>query len=117
MLINRDHEEHEHHHEPGFVEKMKAGPIVFMTVRPGGEWSMGPALAQWFLYSVVVSVVAAYVAGRALGAGAEYLDVFHLERYRHRLSMEGLPLFYYALVGRKAAEIPGDFLERHEIGD
>ena len=48
---------------------------------------------------------------------SEYLDVFHLERYRHRLSMEGLPLFYYALVGRKAGEIPGDFLERHEIGE
>ena len=48
---------------------------------------------------------------------SEYLDVFHLERYRHRLSMEGLPLFYYALVGRKAGEIPEDFLERHEIGE
>lgn len=46
---------------------------------------------------------------------SEYLDVFHLERYRHRLSMEGLPLFYYALVGRKAADIPADFLESHGI--
>jgi hypothetical protein len=62
--------------DPAFLEKMKAGPLVFMTVRPGGEWSMGPALAQWFLYCVVVSVVGAYVAGRALGPGADYLDVF-----------------------------------------
>lgn len=46
---------------------------------------------------------------------SEYLDVFHLERYRHRLSMEGIPLFYYALVGRKAAAIPADFLETHGI--
>ena len=46
---------------------------------------------------------------------SEYLDVFHLERYRHRLSMEGLPLFYYALVGRKSANIPDDFLESHGI--
>jgi hypothetical protein len=62
--------------DPAFLEKMKAGPIVFMTVRPGGEWSMGPALAQWFLYCVVVSLVGGYVAGRALSPGADYLDVF-----------------------------------------
>lgn len=62
--------------DPAFVEKMKAGPIVFMTVRPGGEWSMGPALAQWFVYCVAVSGVGAYVAGRALDPGAGYLDVF-----------------------------------------
>lgn len=48
---------------------------------------------------------------------SEYLDVFHLERYRHRLSMEGLPLFYYALVGRKSADIPADFLQSHGIGE
>lgn len=48
---------------------------------------------------------------------SEYLDVFHLERYRHRLSMEGLPLFYYALIGRKSAEIPADFLRVHNIAD
>ncbi len=46
---------------------------------------------------------------------SEYLDVFHLERYRHRLSMEGTPLFYYALIGRKSGEIPDDFLESHGI--
>lgn len=42
---------------------------------------------------------------------SEYLDVYHIERYRHRLSMEGAPLFYFALVGQKTAEIPADFLE------
>ncbi len=46
---------------------------------------------------------------------SEYLDVFHIEKYRHRLSMEGTPLFYFALVARKTAEIPGDFLAAHEI--
>ena len=48
---------------------------------------------------------------------SEYLDVFHMEKYRHRLSMEGLPIFYFALVARKAAEIPDDFLKRYEIGE
>jgi len=46
---------------------------------------------------------------------SEYLDVHHLQRYRHRLSMEGLPLFYFALVGRKVKNIPEDFLTRCEI--
>lgn len=46
---------------------------------------------------------------------SEYLDLFHLEKYRHRLSMEGIPLYYYAVVARKTASIPEDFLVTHEI--
>jgi predicted TPR repeat methyltransferase len=41
---------------------------------------------------------------------SEYLDIYQLERYTHRLSMEGIPLKYYALVGRIASPIPDDFL-------
>jgi hypothetical protein len=33
------------------------------------------------------------------------LEVHHLERYRHRLSIDGEPLFYYVLVGRKHGDI------------
>ncbi|WP_417848277.1 class I SAM-dependent DNA methyltransferase [Thalassoglobus sp.] len=46
---------------------------------------------------------------------SKYLDLFHLEKYRHRLSMEGVPLYYFALVARKTAEIPDNFLEMHGI--
>ena len=62
--------------DPAFVEKRKKGPVGLMTVIEGGEVSMGPSLAQWFLYCVVVGVFAAYIAGRALGPGAHYLKVF-----------------------------------------
>ncbi len=48
---------------------------------------------------------------------SEYLDIYHLERYRHRLSMEGQPLYYFALVGQKTAEIPTDFLQQCEIDE
>jgi len=41
---------------------------------------------------------------------SEYLDVYYLERYRHRLSMEGQPLYYFAIAGRKNADIPQDLL-------
>ena len=46
---------------------------------------------------------------------SEFLDVFHLERYRHRLSMEGSPLYYFALVAQKSAEVPDEFLSWLEI--
>jgi hypothetical protein len=62
--------------EAAFIDRMTKGPIVLVTIAPGGPPSMGAQLFQWFLYSVLVSVFAAYVAGRALGPGAGYLDVF-----------------------------------------
>ena len=61
---------------PDFVAKLQKGPIVIMTIAPGGSTSMGTSLTLWFLYSLAVSVFAAYVAGRALGPGAHYLSVF-----------------------------------------
>ncbi len=45
---------------------------------------------------------------------SEYLDIYQLERYTHRLSMEGVRLKYYALVGRVVAPIPVDFIK--ELG-
>jgi hypothetical protein len=32
---------------------------------------------------------------------SEYLDLYLLERYQHRLSIQGKPLNYFAIVGRK----------------
>ena len=40
-------------------EKMRKGPVAFMTVRPPGEVSMTSSLVLWFLYSIVVSFFAA----------------------------------------------------------
>jgi len=42
---------------------------------------------------------------------SKYLDVHHIELYRHRLSIEGEPLYYFAIVGRKKADVPDEFLE------
>jgi len=61
---------------PQFAEKFKKGPVMMFTVWPGGSMSMGRQLVQWFLYAVIVGIFAAYVAGRALPPGAEYLHVF-----------------------------------------
>ncbi len=62
--------------EPDFVARMEAGPMGFMTALPNGAPRMGGQLVQWFLYSVVIGVFAAYIAGHALGPGAHYLAVF-----------------------------------------
>jgi len=61
---------------PTFIEKRTRGPVLFMTVLPSGPPSMGASLALWFAYSVIVSVFAAYIAGRALEPGVDYLSVF-----------------------------------------
>ena len=61
---------------PAFAEKRKKGPVLVMTVIPGGPMGMGAQLVQWFVYSVVVGIFAAYIAGRALPPGAHYLRVF-----------------------------------------
>ena len=42
---------------------------------------------------------------------SKYLDVYHLERYRHRLSITGEPLFYFAIAGRKNADVSEEFLK------
>ena len=46
---------------------------------------------------------------------SEYLDIHQLERYTHRLSMEGVALPYYALVARVTSTIPADFLTQIEV--
>lgn len=62
--------------DPAFVDKMTKGPVVFMTVSPGGPPAMGQSLGLWFLYSVIVSLFAGYITSRALGSGADYREVF-----------------------------------------
>ena len=61
-----------------FQQKFKEGPVAFITVRRAGEMSMTGSLVQWFLYSIAVSIFAAYVGGISLGTGAEYLKVFQI---------------------------------------
>ncbi|HLE31665.1 MAG TPA: hypothetical protein VJB38_03555 [Bacteroidota bacterium] len=60
---------------PEFQEKMKAGPNLMMTTWPAGT-GMAGSLIQWFVYSILIGIFAAYVAGRALGPDPYYLAVF-----------------------------------------
>jgi len=42
---------------------------------------------------------------------SDFLEIHQLERYTHRVSMEGVSLKYYALIGRIVAPMPEKFLE------
>ena len=57
--------------EPEMQEKYKQGPVGFMTVMPSGVPTMGKSLGQWFAYSVLVAVFAAYVLSFA-GEGSVF---------------------------------------------
>lgn len=61
---------------PEFAAKINAGPVIILTVLPNGPVPMYRNLVLWFAYCTAVSVFAAYIAGRALVPGADYLEVF-----------------------------------------
>ena len=61
---------------PEFAAKLKEGPVMVVTVMPNGQSSMTQSLVLWFVYSIIISFFAAYVAGRALSVGTPYLRVF-----------------------------------------
>jgi hypothetical protein len=42
------------------------------------------------------------------------LEIHHLERYRHRISINGEPLFYYAIVGKKIFDISDETIVKFE---
>ena len=63
---------------PEFKSKMNEGPVVLFTMLPNGMPNMGKLLGLWFVYTVAIGIVSAYVASRALPPGAQYLRVFQL---------------------------------------
>ena len=62
---------------PEFKARLDRGPRVLLTVMSRST-SMGRSLALWFLYLLVVSLFAGYVASVALGPDAPYLEVFRV---------------------------------------
>ncbi len=63
---------------PEMQEKYKAGPVGIVTVLPNGPPAMGKSLTLWFIYCLVMGVFVAYLTGRTVGAGNEYLTVFRV---------------------------------------
>jgi len=48
---------------------------------------------------------------------SKYLDLYHLRRYRHRFSIEGQPIYYFALGGRKTGHVPASLVDDLSTGE
>src|SRR5689334_15358711 len=63
---------------PEMVERFKRGPVGHLTIFPSGQPNMGKFLGLWFVYLIVVGIFVAYLSGRTLAAGTNYLVVFRV---------------------------------------
>lgn len=63
---------------PEMMEKYKQGPMGTANINPNGPPAMGKHLAQWFAYTLLVGLFAAYVASRTLDPATHYLQVFRV---------------------------------------
>ncbi len=63
---------------PEMLAKYTKGPVGMLVVMPSGPPAMGKFLGLWFGYCVLVGVFVAYLAGRTLPFGADYLAVFRV---------------------------------------
>ncbi|TQV85037.1 hypothetical protein [Aliikangiella coralliicola] len=61
-----------------YQQKLKEGPVGILVSLPNGPWPMGKSLVQWFIYSLVVGIFAAYIAVQSLQVGANYLAVMQM---------------------------------------
>lgn len=61
---------------PEFKAKMEKGPMLVTTIMSSKDISMGGSLFLWFIYCLIISIIAAYITGHAVPAGARYLEVF-----------------------------------------
>jgi hypothetical protein len=63
---------------PAMIARYQLGPVGTMTVVPNGPYAMGRALAQWFLYSLLINLFVGYAASIVLVPGADGMLVFRL---------------------------------------
>jgi hypothetical protein len=63
---------------PAMVEKYKQGPVGTLTVLPSGPPVMPKFLGLWFAYCLVIGIFVAYLSGRTVAPGANYLEVFRV---------------------------------------
>ena len=60
---------------PEAHRKFTEGPVGFITLVAPGPPRIGGMLAAWFLFSLAVGVIAAYIASRTLPPGASFGQV------------------------------------------
>lgn len=63
---------------PEMIDKLNRGPVGFMTVYPNGPMPIGKSLLHWFLFSILVGLVTAYLAALTIENGASFSHVFRI---------------------------------------
>ncbi|MCA8971544.1 MAG: hypothetical protein KDC95_17255 [Planctomycetes bacterium] len=61
---------------PEMKAKLERGPIGVLILGKNGPMKMGPTLLRWFVYTLVISFLVAYIASIALPKGVESKTVF-----------------------------------------
>ncbi len=64
--------------EPATKEKFEKGPVAQIAIAKNGPPALPKHLAQWFVFCLLVSFVAGYVARHALQPGADGLLVMRI---------------------------------------
>jgi len=72
------HCSHQDMKKPEVQEKFKQGPVGMITVLQPGPMNMGKYLLTWFVFCLVIGVFTAYLTGRTVPAGTDYLRVFRV---------------------------------------
>ena len=65
-------------HTPEMVAKLERGPVGRLTIQAAGGFHLGRSLVWWFIFCLIVGLLAAYVGWHGLGAGAAYRTVFRV---------------------------------------
>lgn len=68
----------ENMNSPETKRKFEQGPVGIMFLRANGMPGMGGTLAQWFVFILLVSLVAAYVAANTMMAGTADIQVMRV---------------------------------------
>lgn len=69
---------HQSMKSPEVQEKYKQGPVGMLTVFPSGPPVMTKFLGMWFGYCLIIGFFVAYLTGRTVAPGANYLVVFRV---------------------------------------
>lgn len=64
--------------EPGMLAKFEQGPVGYLTVVPSGPPAMGGSLLQWFLLTLLIGVLTAYVGFHGIAPGASAGEVVRI---------------------------------------
>ena len=64
--------------DPAVRKKYEDGPVAIISVMRNGAPAMGKYLAMWFLFCLLVSFVASYVARHTLAPDSDLLEVMRI---------------------------------------